>query len=459
MTNSEFSRREFLGLIGGSAAVAAGMGCGSRSATTKPKAETTTSAAPAGERTLRIAQWSHFIPAYDQWFDGEYTKRWGERNGIAVTVDHFTLAELPARADTEVASQQGHDIFGFAYPAPTFEDHVMDHREIVEEVEAKVGPMSPVIRRSIFNPRTKKYNGFSDTWAPGFANYRADLWDQVEPGLSPDTWEHVLRAGPKLKSLGHPLGLGMSEENDSNLFLMDLMRAFGASIHDEDGNLTVKSPATIEAVKMGAAIYRAGMTDEIFAWDPASNNRYLASGKGSLTINAVSALRAIEGQDPDLAGRIRIARCPAGPAGPAGRVGLYHLINVYVVWQFSKNQEAAKRFLADLAIASRETFIRSGFYNIPSFPTTVPDLAGLVGADPAKPAGKYSLLSSAPEWSGNIGAPGHSNAAVEEVFYQFLIPRMFAATARGEMSAEDAVKAAEARIKPIYDKWRERGKI
>jgi multiple sugar transport system substrate-binding protein len=36
---------------------------------------------------------------------------------------------------------------------------------------------------------------------------------------------------------------------------------------------------------------------------------------------------------------------------------------------------------------------------------------------------------------------------------------MFAAAARGEMTAEDAVKAAEAEMRPIFDKWRERGKI
>jgi len=36
---------------------------------------------------------------------------------------------------------------------------------------------------------------------------------------------------------------------------------------------------------------------------------------------------------------------------------------------------------------------------------------------------------------------------------------MFAAAARGEMSAEEAVRAAEAKVKPIFDKWREQGKI
>jgi hypothetical protein len=36
---------------------------------------------------------------------------------------------------------------------------------------------------------------------------------------------------------------------------------------------------------------------------------------------------------------------------------------------------------------------------------------------------------------------------------------MFAAAATGAMTAEEAVRAAEAKIKPVYDKWRDQGKI
>jgi multiple sugar transport system substrate-binding protein len=58
-----------------------------------------------------------------------------------------------------------------------------------------------------------------------------------------------------------------------------------------------------------------------------------------------------------------------------------------------------------------------------------------------------------------LGHPGSTNAGVNDVANQFLIPRMFAAAARGEMSAEDAVKAAETQITPLFDKWRAQGKI
>jgi multiple sugar transport system substrate-binding protein len=260
---------------------------------------------PTRGPTPRIAQWSHFVPACDQWFDGEYTKQWGERNDTEVVVDHIPLAELPARANAEVTAQRGHDLFGFTLPPPIFEDQVIDHREIVEEVETKLSRTTPLVELSIFNAKTKKYFGFSDHWVVDPVNYRADLWDQVQPGFRPDTWDNVLRAGPQLKSMGHPLGIGMSQEIDSNLALMDLMHSFGASIQDEEA-IAINRPATVEAVKMGEAIFRAGMTDEVFTWDAASNNRFLASGKGSLILNAVSALRAVEGQEPDLAGKVRL---------------------------------------------------------------------------------------------------------------------------------------------------------
>src|SRR5436309_1563350 len=59
--------------------------------------------------TLRILQWSHFIPAYDNWFDNKLAKEWGEQNGVKVRVDHIPHLELPARMAAEFAAGAGHD--------------------------------------------------------------------------------------------------------------------------------------------------------------------------------------------------------------------------------------------------------------------------------------------------------------------------------------------------------------
>lgn len=443
------SRREFLRMAG---LAAAGAACGSG---TKKQPLAANSPAESGKRTLRIAQWSHYVPGYDDWFDKEYVVGWGERNDIEVVVDHFAIAELPSRAAAEVASRRGHDLFSFLSPPAAFEDETLDLRDLVEDVRAKIGPIAPLLERTAYNPKTKKWFGFPDFWSPFPVNYRSDLWQAV--GARPDSWEDVVVAGRKLKAAGHPIGIGMSQELDSNSALIALMYAHGASVQDEEANVTLNSPATIEAIKTAVALYREGMTDEVFNWDPSSNNRLLTSGRASLIVNPVSALRAVEKQDAALAQSIALA--PA-LAGPAGRFGIHGGIGVSAIWRFAENQEIARRFIVDFALDAREALIRSEFFNMPAFPGAVPDLGDLVAADPqARPADKYAILAGAEDWSTNYGHPGYANAAVDEVFNLYVIPQMFAAAARGELTPEEAVRAAEQRVQPIYDKWRERGKI
>jgi multiple sugar transport system substrate-binding protein len=419
------------------------------------KKQDTARSKSAEDRVLRIAQWSHFVPAYDEWFDGEFTKRWGERNDIEVVVDHISLPETASRAAAEVAVQRGHDLFAFIAPPAAFEDEVIDHREIVEEVRAKLGAMTPLAERSAYNPKTKKWFAFPDFWSPNPVNYRSDLWAQL--GARPDTWDDIRAAGPKLKAMGHPLGIGLSPDFDTNLGLLALMHAYGSSIQDEEGRVVINRPVTVEAVKVGAALFETGMTDEVLFWDAASNNRFLATGRGSLIVNPVSGLRAVEKQDPTLAARIALA---PSPAGPVVRVGANSVIGAYVIWRFARNPEAAKRFLVDLVLDYREAFLHSEYYNHPAFPAGLPGFDQLVASDPkAQPPEKYSLLAEAASWTTNVGHPGYANGAVDEVFNQFLIPQMFAAAARKEMTAEEAVRAAEAKMAPIFHTWRERGKI
>ena len=455
------NRREFLRFAGASAVAAttAGAGCGSGSDRRDQAAgagTTATKGPGGGERTLRISLLNHFVPAYDAWFDNEFTKRWGEEHDFQVVVDHIPYQQLTDRANTEVASQRGHDIFGFYLP-PAFEDHVIDHREIVEEVEAKFGKMEPLVERSVLNPKTGKYFAFCEYWSPKPVHYRTDLWSAHAPRLTPDSWDDVLRASSGLKAAGSPLGIGMSNDPDSELALTGLVTAYGGSVQDEGGNVVLDRPATVQAVKMGVAIFRAGMTDEVFGWDASSNNRLLADGRTSLILNPISAMRAVENQDPALAARIGLAPLPSGPAG---RDGPTSFMGISVIWRFSPNQETAKQFLVDLALHSEESFLRSEFYNLPAFPGAVKDIGALLTNDSrATPRDKYRILGEAAQWTKALGHPGSTSAAVTEVAEEFLVSKMFAAVARGELSAEDSVKRTHAQAVSIFAKWRERGKI
>jgi multiple sugar transport system substrate-binding protein len=135
-------------------------------------------------------------------------------------------------------------------------------------------------------------------------------------------------------------------------------------------------------------------------------------------------------------------------------------MNAYVVWKFSPNIDGAQRFLVDLAGQSAAAFAASGFYNFPTFPQLVPDLARQMSRDAAgKPADKYAVLADAADWTINVGYPGFANAAIDEIWKGWLVPRMFADTASGRLSPEAALDLYAAQAATIHAKWRERGKV
>jgi multiple sugar transport system substrate-binding protein len=405
------------------------------------------------KNTLKIIQWSHFVPAYDVWFDNTYTKNWGAKHDTDVQVDHIALAQLPARAQAEVAAQSGHDIFGHLSPQAGLEDQVINHKEIIQEVTRKVGKVSQVGFKSCYNPKTHKWHGFPENYVPDPIHFRTDLWHQV--GIKPSTWDDVRRAAPKLKALGHPVGLGMSNELDSNMLLIALMQCFGAFIQTAQAHPNINTKHTVEALKMMRDIYKRGMTNEVFAWTAASNNQGYLSGRLSLAVNAISIIRSAEDANPSLAKQTAIAPIPRGPVQ---RLGLEHVMGVYTIWKFSKQQALAKRFIADLEINYQGAFKNSKFYNFPAFRGAVHNYARQLGADPHK--GKYKVLDLiARKYTVNIGYPGFSNAAIDEIFNTWLVPQMFAQVAQGKMTPAEAARAAQNEFKPIFAKWRGRGKI
>jgi multiple sugar transport system substrate-binding protein len=372
-------------------------------------------------------------------------------------VDHINLALLPARAKAEVAARSGHDIFGHLSPQAGLEDDVINHRDIVEEVQHKVGKVGKVGYKSCYNPKTKKWHGFPENFVPDPVHYRTDLFHQV--GVkAPNTWQDVLKAAPKLKAIGHPVGIGMSNELDSNMALIALLQCFGGFIQDAHARVTINSKGTRDALKFMKSLFTKGMTNEIFAWTASSNNQGYLSGRLSLALNAISIARTAEDQNPDLARKTGLLPIPKG----AQRLGLEHVMGVYTIWNFTSKsqQKLAKRFIADLEIHYAGAFKNSKYYNFPAFPNAVYDYKKRLAADPHLPKGKYKILNTiAKSYTVNVGYPGFSNAGVDEIFNTFLIPQMFAEVAQGKQTPAEAARAAERQMKTIFAKWRKRKKI
>ncbi len=412
--------------------------------------------AGAQQKTLKILQWYHFVPGYDEWFNTTYVKEWGAKNDTRVIVDNVGMTSLNSRAAAEISAQKGHDLCMFLWPPPVYEDQVIDHGELYQECERKYGKAIDLAIKSTYNPKTKKFYGFADSYVPDPVNYRKDLWDDV--GMFPDTWEDIRIGGRKIKEKhGIPVGIGLAPELDSNMALRSIMAAFGASVQDADNQPVLKSRETLEAIKFVKALYNETMTDEVFTWDASSNNRLMLAGKGSLTLNAISITRVGENQKIPVSSDIWLAKAAKGPVC---RVGLEHLMSIYVIWKFAENIEGAKQFLVDYVGNFRHGFLASQFYNFPCFPKTVPDLKALIANDAqATPSDKYKVFADVVEWTTNLGHPGYANAAIDEIFGNWLISTMFARAASGKLTPEEALTQADQEVRGIFRKWRDRGRV
>jgi multiple sugar transport system substrate-binding protein len=416
----------------------------------------------AQQRRLTILHWSHFVPGYDKWFDGEYVKEWGRANNTEVVVDHIPFGQIPARAAAEVAARSGHDLYQHISPPSNYEPEVEDLTDLNEPLSKKYG-MIELAKRSSYNPKTKKWFGLSNSWVPDPSHYRKDLWD--EAGYVPDSWENVLLAGRKLKAKGVPPGIGIANDIDANMVMRDIMWSFGSAIQNASSEVTINNKNTVEAIKYVRALFKEAMDPEVLAWDASSNNRAMLAGKVSFVFNAISIARTAEKEFPQLSPHIQVWKPPRGPNNIGGkRLGAQHVMLVYTIWKFlpDDRKKLAKQFLVDFINNWSKAFKAAELYEFPSFTGTVPDLRAQVMTDAVAARlennpGKYRELATATQWSTNVGHPGYANAAEGEIFDTGILPQMMALAATDKMSPEDAAKWADAQIKPIFAKWKGRG--
>ncbi len=457
---SGMSRRRFLQLSAGVTVLAA-CGGGDGDETTGATGVTSTLQEPSKKLSgdLRILQWSHFVPRHDRWFD-TFVTEWGRQVGVNVTVDHINLADINARASAEIAAREGHDLIEFLSPPSAFEPSLLDLTDLNEEAKQRFGDQIGFCTRSTFNPRTRKYYGFCHGWVPDPGDYRRSMWEKIGMPNGPSTYQELLDGGGRIKREQNvQLGIGMSNELDSNMAARAMIWSFGGSIQDENENVVINSPQTIEAVEFMTRLFRATMTDEVFGWNAASNNQGLIAGTLSYILNSISAYRTAQTANPDKAVDTFFTAPLKGPRGVM--LASEHVIPIYTIPQHAKNPDAAKEFILHLVANYSQATNNTELYTFPAFPRTVPQLNEWLDNDPygSQPANKLALLKDAGKWTTNVGHPGPANAAEGEVFDTFILPKMMAKAARGELSPRDAVIDAENQIKPIFDKWRKAGLV
>lgn len=465
--DESISRRRFLELAGaaGVTAFAAACGSGPSGGGSNPVAKAGAGPSPSFlspssklSGDLKILQWSHFVPHYDQWFD-PYAKDWGSKAGVNVTVDHIDQADIPSRTASEISAGSGHDLIEWVTPPSAYEPSVLDLTDLNQEALHRFGDQQKFATMSSFNPHTGRHFGYCHAWVPDPGDYRKTLWKKAGMANGPSTYDELLKGGAEIKKAGVRMGIGMSNEVDSNMAARAIIWSFGGSIQDAHDNVVLNSDNTVAAVEYMTKLFKQTMNSEVFSWNAASNNQGLIAGQLSYILNSISAYRSAQDAEPKVANDVFFTPALKGPSGRS--LASQHVVLVYIIPKHAKNPDAAKEFLLNLTANEPAVTYNSELYNFPAFPKTVSQLDGWLAKDPfgSKPANKLALLKDSPSWTTNVGHPGAANAAVGEVFTTFVISQMMASAAQGKKSAKEAVADADRQCKNIFAKWRSQGLI
>ena len=395
--------------------------------------------ASAQERVLKVVHWKHFVPDYDKYFD-VFAKEFGDTHKCKVEVDYVATPDLPTAIAADISRSGGHDVFHLNGTGAWLYDNVLvDVTDVAMKLDKEFGGWIPQAR-DIAVVRGKWLS--VPHWFMSFPWIinRGYFHDVGEDYTDKTTWHDIVRIGAKLKKAGHPIGIPISQTPDSNDNLFPTMLSFKATMFDKNGNVSFAKKEIVEVLKFGESLFKETMTDEVLSWDDTSNNRFIASGKGSMICNPISAYRTAAKDQPDVYKNLAIVKPPIGVSGI--RVGGARTMS-YGIYSFSKVQDLAKEFLYAMNREGLKGMEASTGYNHPYLRAFQKKPMPVIGNEP-----KLELLQDYQDYVKFIGSPGPMTKTATSMYAKFIVPTMFAEVVKGK-APRTAMEEAEAKMRAV----------
>lgn len=407
---------------------------------------------------LAVGFWDHWVPGANDALS-KLCNEWAAKEKVELKVDFITSQgnKLLLTVAAEAQAKSGHDMLSLALWWPA------EHEKLLEPVDDIMKPL--VSQNGAVVPVVEYLGKLNGQWrgVPATAGTQMktpcgrldllkqhaglDLATMYPPGAPPDkaladqwTWDSFLVAAEKCFKAGVPFGLGLGQTADSVDWTGTLFASFGADLVDSKGNITVASEATKQVLQYAQRLAKF-LPADVYAWDDASNNKWLVSGKGALIINPPSAWAVAKRDNPKVAEQCWTVPYPKGPKG---RYNAY-LPYFWAIWRFSKNKSAAKSLIAYLSQRSsvEQLVAASGGYDVPSF-TGLRDFK--IWEDAGPPKGTlyhYPPREAQAVWiSGMPASPKIAN----QIYVQAIVPKMIARCTQGGDSIDKTIAWAASEL-------------
>jgi ABC-type glycerol-3-phosphate transport system substrate-binding protein len=333
---------------------------------------------------LSVGFWDHWVPGANDTLT-RLCHEWGDKEKVEIAIDYITSQgdKLNLTQAAEAQARSGHDILSFLAWAAAAQT---DNLEPVDDIMAPLIAANGKISQGIEYVAKQKGHWIAVPSCVGSPTLpscaRIDLFKEYlgvdltemypagkpanDPLAGKWTWDFFLTAAEKCfkAGQGHLIGVGLGGTNDSVAWVDPVFRSHGAALVDQEGNITVKSDATRQVLEWFQKLVPY-LPKDAFAWDDASNNKYLISGQGALIFNPPSAWAVAVRDAPKVAEQLWTFPTPKGPKGRFDAAVPFF----WGTWKFSPNKSAAKSLLTFLCQRSsvEQTVAASHGYDIPPF--------------------------------------------------------------------------------------------
>ena len=312
----------------------------------------------AGKLTMGF--WDHWVPDANK-ASTDLVNEWAEKEKVEVSIDYITSqgSKNTLTIASEGQAKSGHDILAM----PTWWPHAH-----AEELEPMNDIMEPLIKQNGQVNGTVQYLGQLDgKWlgVPACVGSqikgpcsRIDLMkkyanidvQEMYPAGSPpkaDNWtmDTFLKAAEACHKGGFPFGIGLGVTSDSVDTAGAIFQSFGGHLVDAKGNLTVKTDGVRQALEFYKKLIPF-LPPDVAAWDDASNNKWLVSGKGALIMNPPSAWAVAKRDAPQVAEQCWTHGFPVGSEGPLCAVPPIFLDRLEFLQEQGSGQEPADASVA-----------------------------------------------------------------------------------------------------------------
>ena len=394
--------------------------------------------------SLRVLRPSKFVQG-DETLFLENSEKFTAATGVEVRVDSESWEDLRPKTAVSANVGSGPDVvLAWQEDPHLFPDKTLRLDDLAGYLGEKYGPWFKVADHYGRNQAGEwialPFGGAGSTMV-----YRKSWVNEAGFEGVPGDFEGFLELCKALKRTNHPAGFALGHAVGDAGWTAWVLWGFGSSLLDEDNNVVIDDPKTVEALEYGKELYETFIPGTLSWLDPSNNKAFLA-GEIGLTGNGISIYYAAKNSEDSatkaLAEDIFHGNYPVGPVGFPSQGAL--VINA-MIFAFTPYPNAAKEYLRFMMEEEQYAAWQEASIGYWCHPLEAYDNTPVWTADPKHAPYRDIMRNALPQ--SYKGPPSEAAAAVKA---DFVTVDMFQSVCAGQATPTEAAAEAPRRAERYF---------